>query len=141
MKISEAIKEFLDIFDFLKYDYTEVRESNLDVLYEEAETLSKIGYEVVGNGVFHDTGLRCYKLRMRKARNITRKFYLNLLGWIFVCTSVFISFLVGYTICKITYGEYYKYSSNYWKQCYINKLNTCSGKDLRSETSNFKQNK
>ncbi len=84
------------MFDSLKYEYVEIKECNLQDLYKQAEQLETLGYQVVSNGVFHN-GYR-YILKMRKPKNITKKAYLNIMGWCFVIVMVFVAFISGMII-------------------------------------------
>lgn len=84
------------MFDSLKYEYVEIKECNLQDLYKQAEQLETLGYQVVSNGVFHN-GYR-YTLKMRKVKNITKKTYINIMGWCFVIVGFFIAFIFGMII-------------------------------------------
>lgn len=81
------------MFDFLKYQYVEIRECNLNDVYKKAEELEKIGYRIVGNGVFREYGK--FVIEMRKPKNITKMFYLNMIGWLFVIVAICSAFIFG----------------------------------------------
>lgn len=81
------------MFDFLKYQYVEIRECNLNDVYKKAEELEKIGYRIVGNGVFREYGK--FVIEMRKPKNITKMFYLNMIGWLFVIVVICSAFIFG----------------------------------------------
>lgn len=77
------------MFDFLKYQYVEISEYNLKDVYRKAEELEKIGYEVVGNEY------RKFAIQMRKPKNVTKMFYLNMIGWGFVFIMICGAFAFG----------------------------------------------
>ncbi|EMZ37748.1 hypothetical protein LS77_002480 [Helicobacter bilis] len=77
------------MFDFLKYQYVEIREYDLKDAYRNAEELEKIGYEVVGNEY------RKFAIQMRKPKNVTKMFYLNMIGWGFVFIMICGAFAFG----------------------------------------------
>lgn len=82
------------MFDFLKYSYVEIRENSLDDVYKQVEVLEKIGYRVAGNGVFK-SGYRKFIITMRKPKNVTKMFYLNMIGWGFVFIMICGAFAFG----------------------------------------------
>lgn len=82
------------MFDFLKYQYVEIRENSLSDVYKKAEELEMIGYEVVGNGAFRHENKK-FVITMRKPKNVTKMFYLNMIGWGFVFIMICGAFAFG----------------------------------------------
>lgn len=82
------------MFDFLKYQYVEIRENSLNDTYKQVKELERIGYTVVGNGVFK-SGYRKFVITMRKPKNVTKMFYLNMIGWGFVFIMICGAFAFG----------------------------------------------